>query len=43
MAVPAVRKFSIEYNGQRCKVLFILQDDKAGVKYCVASPANEKI
>ncbi len=43
MAVTAVRKFSVNYEGQFYKVLFIVQDDKAGVKYCVASPANEKL
>ena len=43
MAVTSVRKFSVNYEGQLYKVLFIVQDDKAGVKYCVASSANEKL
>ncbi len=43
MAVTPVRKFSIVHTGQRCKVSFLLQDATAGVKYCVASPANEKL
>ncbi len=41
MAVTAVRKFSIEHNGEVCRVLCIQEDSKGAISYLIANPSGE--